>query len=431
MENSLQKSFSRRVSLKVSIPLQTALLLLLLLSNTFLSSCARTQQPPPTPENRPGSWGGFPIPPTPAAVLPTHTRQVSPIFTITPVPSRTPSPTISPTATLTASPTSTQTSSPTPSPTASFTPEPLVTLQRLTSGGCCPQPFWDPGGQFLLYVDRPDPYSMVGLWRISAQGGEAEFFAPAEGVYSSDLSYLAFPSKGQTFIERVSDGQMWMVPAGGREVSFSPDNSLLAWTAGRASAPLDSAYREVWISSLDGSEARAAAVVFGGGFAGWFPDGRLLLSGRGSPGEQESYLWALSPISGELQQLGRGFRLRSAVISPDGSWLAYQSLFSNNPEENGIWLVNTYTLERRRIEPFGAFQWAGPDRLLLVPIEQDLLFHRLLEVRAGSGEIRPLTDPLRLPFKIANGDWAVSPTGNKVVFLSAEDNNLWLLDLGE
>jgi len=33
------------------------------------------------------------------------------------------------------------------------------------------------------------------------------------------------------------------------------------------------------------------------------------------------------------------------------------------------------------------------------------------------------------PFKIANNDWAVSPDGSQLVFLSARDRNLWLVKL--
>jgi hypothetical protein len=51
----------------------------------------------------------------------------------------------------------------------------------------------------------------------------------------------------------------------------------------------------------------------------------------------------------------------------------------------------------------------------------------LWQVQAGGGQPEPLTDPAVTPFKVANGDWSVSPDGQHIVFVSAADHNLWLL----
>jgi Tol biopolymer transport system component len=57
--------------------------------------------------------------------------------------------------------------------------------------------------------------------------------------------------------------------------------------------------------------------------------------------------------------------------------------------------------------------------------------HRLWQVDVESGAATPLTDAAITPFKIANGDWSVSPDGRHVAFVSASDNNIWLLTLPE
>ena len=44
------------------------------------------------------------------------------------------------------------------------------------------------------------------------------------------------------------------------------------------------------------------------------------------------------------------------------------------------------------------------------------LGHELWELDVNTGETRRLTDPDVTPFKIANGDWAVSPDGRHVAF---------------
>jgi Tol biopolymer transport system component len=40
-----------------------------------------------------------------------------------------------------------------------------------------------------------------------------------------------------------------------------------------------------------------------------------------------------------------------------------------------------------------------------------------------------LTDPAVTPFKIANGDWAVSPDGRYVAFVENQDRNIWVLEV--
>jgi hypothetical protein len=49
------------------------------------------------------------------------------------------------------------------------------------------------------------------------------------------------------------------------------------------------------------------------------------------------------------------------------------------------------------------------------------------QVDAGSGIALRLTEPAFAPFKIAGGDWRVSPDGESFVFVSAADKALWLL----
>src|SRR5581483_4872164 len=59
------------------------------------------------------------------------------------------------------------------------------------------------------------------------------------------------------------------------------------------------------------------------------------------------------------------------------------------------------------------------------PIAMYAPSHAFVEYDAESGASRRLT-PESQPFKIASGDWAVSPDGKKIVFVNAADNNLWV-----
>ncbi len=314
------------------------------------------------------------------------------------------------------------------------TPTPLPLLRQLTSGGCCAQPFWSADSQRVLFIDKPSPESPAGLWSVDLQGGPAQFANDRLGIYSNDQQLRAFPEAGQTIVERLSDGQRWVIPSGGRAVSFSPDGQQLAWTTGQGTAGSPSVPRQIWVSQVDGSRARQVLTLPGGSFSGWFSDGRLLISGRLTAPEAGQALYALTLPADEagqpaLTELARGERVRGTSISPDGRWLAYLVTLSADPQQNGIWLVNTQSGEKRRLDLFGAYRWRDGGRLLVVPLDLGQPVHRMWQVEAESGETAPLTDPATTPFKIANGDWSVSPDGRHMLFVSATDQNIWLLEL--
>jgi hypothetical protein len=86
----------------------------------------------------------------------------------------------------------------------------------------------------------------------------------------------------------------------------------------------------------------------------------------------------------------------------------------------------------RKLGVYGSYQWRSQGLLAIVPLEvrdqSEVKSHRLLEVEVATGEVRPLTDPAQLSFRIANGDWSMTPDGEKMVYVSAEDHNLWLIE---
>lgn len=316
-------------------------------------------------------------------------------------------------------------------PTEAPSPTPLPALRQLTGGGCCVQPIWSSDAAQVLYIDRPSADAPSGLWGVPVQGGEPQFITDQLGIYSPDMQLLATLVNGTTIIERVATGEQWTIPNDGRAVSFSPDGSWVAWTAGQSGPPFDTAQRQVWISRFDGSQVQEVFSSVSGGFAGWFPDGRLMVSGRVEGSDTEQAYWALSLDSEQpgRVELARGERLRDALISKDGNWLAYMVTFSQDPAQDGLWLVNTHTGERRLLDVFGSYQWRDGDRLLVVPLDLSQPAHRLLQVQAATGEVQVLTDPAAMPFRIANGDWSVSPDGRSVVFSSAQDGNIWVLEI--
>lgn len=329
-----------------------------------------------------------------------------------------------PTVLPTPAPAARPTASPTPSPT------PAPRLWRLTNNACCTQPFWSPDGREVWVIDRPDLEKPAGIWGIPLSGGVPRPVMTRLGVFSPDFRRVAYPEAGQTVIEDLQTGERWIAPAGGRAVVFSPDGEWIAWevSTGNASS-LERRVATLWIARANGEEAHPVIRLIGGGFAGWFPDGSdVLVISREAPGA-DPFLTVVHRSDGSFRRIAQGERLRGAQISPEGGWIAYQNLFAADPEQSGLWVVRKDGTGARRLPVFGAYRWRREGVLLVIPLEPGAPSHRVVEVDAASGAIRPLTDPATLPFRIAGGDWALSPDGQRIVFVSAEDRHLWILEL--
>ncbi|MFC1975174.1 TolB family protein, partial [Chloroflexota bacterium] len=154
--------------------------------------------------------------------------------------------------------------------------------------------------------------------------------------------------------------------------------------------------------------------------------------GRDDPAEEESTLFVYNLKDGQRTNLFSHERLRGTRISPGGRWIAYFLTFSDEPGDNGVWVVNSEGTERHKLDVpgFGAYRWRDDDSLLYIPMrpsaEESM---QLWAVDAATGQSRPLTDPASLPFSVANGDWEISPDGRQVIFVNSIDHNIWLMTL--
>ena len=291
----------------------------------------------------------------------------------------------------------------------------------------------------MLFIDKPAPDAPVGIWGVDvAQPAPTpELVTERIGFYTADMTFLVELSEDTTVIERLADpltgtgSARWSVPADGRLISISPGRTRIAWQVSDEDLPFERRVTEVWVANLDGSDAQAVATLPRGGFGGWISDDVLLLSGRESLESQEHILYAFSLTSSRTTDLVRAERLRGGLLSPDGAWLAYYVALDEDPAQNGLWLVRTDGSTRRKLDRdlFGAYQWRDAGRLLIIPLRPEAVSHELWELDVSTGETRRLTDPDVTPFKIANGDWAVSPNGQHVAFVESRDRNIWLLTL--
>ncbi len=361
-----------------------------------------------------------PVTPATPTTLPTATFTPTSAPTVTPLPTLTPSPTL------------------TPTPTATPAPQPV----RLTEGGCCTQPFWSPDGAEVRFIDRLPDDPRVGIWGVAlAEPGSVAFVTERVEASLSDGDYLVETTANTTTIERLSDGARWTVPARGERVGISPGQTRIAWIDGNDSVSPDQQVNTVWVANLDGSEARKLVTLRRGGLSGWISDDALLVSGRESATATDQVLWAAPLNASPPVELARAERLRSSQVSPSGAWVAYYVTFDADPARNGLWIARTDGSNRRQIpqELFGSYQWRGcpgvcdpaEAALLIVPLQPGAAYHELWQVRAAGGEPQRLTDLAVTPFKIANGDWRVSPDGRYVAYVESEDRNIWALPLPE
>jgi hypothetical protein len=340
----------------------------------------------------------------------------------------------------TLTPTPTSTPAPAPTPTPSPSPTPMPELRQITTGGCCTQPFWSPDSRQVLFIDKPTPNDPVGIWGVDVSQPNLtppQLVTDRIAFYTADLTYRIELSQSTTVIERLAGplsetvSARWTVPAGGRPISISPGRKRIAWQVSNEDLPFERRTTQVWVANLDGSDARSVATLPRGGFSDWISDDVMLMNGRESLESREQVLYTFSLVDGHTTELVRAERLRGGLLSPDRAWLAYYIALDEDPAQNGLWLVRTDGTGRRRLDRdlFGAYQWRDSQRLLIIPFRPEAAFHELWELDVETGETRRLTNPEITPFKIANGDWIVSPDGRYVAFVESEDRNIWLLAL--
>lgn len=253
------------------------------------------------------------------------------------------------------------------------------------------------------------------------------------GFRNPDRSIVAAPEGNLIRFTRETTGESWTVDTGGNFPRFSPDSEQIIWTASDQEGPYDRRQTDIWLANLDGSQAELRLSLYGGGFAGWFPDGkRVLLIGRDDPAEEKVTMFVYDLNTGARTELYRQKRLRRVEISPQVGWIVFYITFADTPEENGIWLSSPDGTELRQLDVpgFGAYRWRDAETLLYIPLRSSAdESMRLWSINAATGKSMPLTDPASLQFSIANGDWTVSPDGRHVVFVNSVDQNIWAITL--
>lgn len=330
----------------------------------------------------------------------------------------------------TLAPTFTAVPTATPAPTPIPTPAP--TLRRLTEPGCCTQPAWLPNGRQVVFVDKPTADAPAGFYVVDVMQDSAPTLLTDWMVtYSPDFLAAAYPEGDVTVIERLDSGQRWRVDTQDNPPALSPDKTRIVWQDTAESGPYNARQTDVWLAELGGDEnppGERVLSMYGGGLAAWFPDSqRVLISARPSLTIEQRALAVFSFEDRSAVELARAERISGITLSPGGTWAAFFVSFAEDDGENGIWVVRTDGALRRKLDVFGSYQWRDDGRLLVIPMEPGAASDVVWQVNAADGAATRLTDPAITPFKIAGGDWRVSPDGKQMVFVNAQDKALWLL----
>lgn len=316
--------------------------------------------------------------------------------------------------------------------TAAVSPTPAIpTLARLTEPGCCVQPGWSADGRQVVFIDKPDPAHPTGIYGVSVDGGPPQLVTERIGLPSTDGRFLTYlDDADQTVVEEIATGSQTIILNDGLQVVFSPTSLRLAWEQTIPVGNFDEMRTVISISNIDGSNSREVHTLYGGGIAGWLDDDHLLLLGKNASSDTDLVLFSLSVVDGARVDLVHQQRMRSIAIAPGGQWINYAiTLDPDGPDSDGLWMISADGSQHYRLDVFGGAHWRDESHLLIAPMEMDAPSHRLLQLDAPTGQVTALTDPSLLPFRIAAGDWSVSPAGEAVVFLSADDQALWLLRL--
>lgn len=296
--------------------------------------------------------------------------------------------------------------------------------QAILSGGCCPGAVWTPDSRALLFLDGPPVRPSTGIYQVAASGGPVTRRFSSVAFYSKGLRWAVRPGSGLTTLERLADGRKFTLPTRGADVVWSPAEDRLAFMQSDTSGNYDRRRTRVLVADAFGAP-KQVAVVYGGGATAWLDETTLLMTGKANPSARDRDLFTLNTRTGARTWLRTALNFRSVSLSPGGGWVAYTITF-DDPARNGLWLQPTSGGPPRKLPEFGSLRWRDAARLLLIPLRPDGSPNVLKQYDLRAQTWTTLGN---LGGQIRQGDWAISPDGTRLSFLSAQDGNLRVLKL--
>ncbi len=301
-------------------------------------------------------------------------------------------------------------------------------LSPLGYEGCCPVFWWHPTDASRLYTLDGSPGQIANIteWNMDDSALSTLIGQAPPPVLSPDGSHQIIYTDGQVSIRRLSDNAEWVVQTNGAVPAISADNSRRLWLIryGEDMPGARDPLVEVWISDINGENARQIAVEEGVG-ARWLDSSRLLLS----TSERTLTTLAIYDTNDDRSyELGTWDRVRGVSLAPGGGRLMFYRSFQADPNENGIYVMDTQPGARpQKLSWFGGWRWRDAESVYYIPFDAAANAQTLAYYNVSTGENLLLTDALTSPFIIANGDWAVSADGQRIAFMNANDGRLWML----
>jgi hypothetical protein len=334
-------------------------------------------------------------------------------------------------------PTATETAVPSATPTATPSPTPTPALRQLTTGECCVTPFWRADGQAVRFLDRPTADLPAGYYEVSLSVTEpaliGDLVTETLGYWTlNDRFYLIPAADGYTIVDNESGATYRTEGIGNNRPNLSPDGTRLGYQISdqNQDIPFNERFASLYTADLGGANPQLVLEGKGTSFSGWLSNDMWLLSVINPENPEERILSRYRLSDGATMELARGTRIQGTSASPDGQYIAYYvTLDRQHPERNGYWLTNTETGATRALPFVGAYRWRDADSIVVIPFEPEATSFRLQVYEVATDTLRDLTDPATVPFLIHNNDWALSPDGNRIVFVNAADRNLWLLEV--
>ena len=305
--------------------------------------------------------------------------------------------------------------------------------RALTRDGCCARPWWSHDGTrvyFLKKVEGTEAASVfeVPLWPPGVEARLADLNL-ASGAGQD--RFTVRPVGGSSVVEDRDTGAIWTIATSGNPARVADDGQTIVWWESRGDVGHFDAAVRVFAAPVAGGESRELVTLWGASVVDFLPDGhRVLIAGRPVKDRSDYVLATLDVRTGELVQLAKGKWLSDAALSPSGEWVAYMvSLDTDNPDNNGLWLVSTNEGVPRRLPFVGSYRWRDDHRLAYIPQELGAPSDELWELDARTMATRGILEPVERPFVVANADWSISPGGRHFLYRSADDLNLWLMRL--
>ncbi|MCA0455081.1 MAG: M23 family metallopeptidase [Chloroflexi bacterium] len=302
-------------------------------------------------------------------------------------------------------------------------------MQPLTMDGCCAVHWWNPTDSNLAYVIDGSPGQLAAIfeWDVTAKAmtGVIESVPPRQ--LSPDGSYRVIRGGGEVTVRRLADGVDFPVQTSGFPPAVSPDNSHLLWEVqyGQDIPGATPPQVEIWVSNIDGSNARAV-LARPDISATWLDGARLLIS---TSDRTLTTLDVLNVDDGSTFTLGTWDRIRGVSIAPGGERILFYQTFQADPNVNGIYLLEAQSgAVPQKMAWFGGWRWRDAQSLYYIPFDPVTGVQSMHYYDLTTGEDRALTDPATTNFTVANGDWSVSPDGTRILFQNAADRRLWVLE---